>query len=392
MAGFVVALGLASSGLAGGIGTLETQQDATEIDSCTTITDPGRYVLTDDIQDTDADTCIDIRASDVVLDGNGSTIDSNLTESDFEGFQEEVETNGTFPWEDRWARIGIAVTGPEAPSNVTVQNVEVSEWFFGIYAANRTAQVSVQNVTSRNNADGISFYNAEDVTVTDSIVQGPSGGVVFDGVTGATVRGSEFRGAVDGVLVADSSNVTIAENRMTATEDGGFLYNVSGLEVRDNEVTESFWTAFAVFFSDGAEFTNNTIAETRGNVTFRHDTADVLLHNTSNASFDDTVVRDSGANWTVYATNSSRNNTGSNFSVGTTTLTYSLSNVAFSVHEDATDTGAIDGDTPVLVTNTGNESTLELEVQWSLVDDVGTSNGTTDDEPPGTAADGTPTD
>ncbi|MFC7047007.1 hypothetical protein ACFQH6_17840 [Halobacteriaceae archaeon GCM10025711] len=50
-------------------------RDATTLDSCTTITEGGRYVLAGDVVDSDADTCIRVRASDVVLDGAGHRVD-----------------------------------------------------------------------------------------------------------------------------------------------------------------------------------------------------------------------------------------------------------------------------------------------------------------------------
>lgn len=54
---------------------------ATEIDSCTVIDDPGRYVLTENIEDSEANVCIDIRASDVHFDVTGHTVDGVQTES-----------------------------------------------------------------------------------------------------------------------------------------------------------------------------------------------------------------------------------------------------------------------------------------------------------------------
>ena len=48
--------------------------EPTRIDGCTTISEPGRYVLTADLLDRDASTCIGVRSSDVVLDGAGHQI------------------------------------------------------------------------------------------------------------------------------------------------------------------------------------------------------------------------------------------------------------------------------------------------------------------------------
>lgn len=53
-----------------------TSQGVTEISQCTTIDEPGRYVLTSDITDSGARHCIRIIASDVVFDGQGHTLDA----------------------------------------------------------------------------------------------------------------------------------------------------------------------------------------------------------------------------------------------------------------------------------------------------------------------------
>lgn len=47
---------------------------APAVDSCTTIDEPGRYELTKDITASDENNCIEITASNVILDGREHTI------------------------------------------------------------------------------------------------------------------------------------------------------------------------------------------------------------------------------------------------------------------------------------------------------------------------------
>src|SRR6056297_2102384 len=82
------------------------------IASCTTITEPGRYVLTADITDSEADSCIRIRSADVVLVGRNHRIDGL---GDFGTAGVVARSNTDRPLE-----------------NVTVRNVTVTDWDDGI--------------------------------------------------------------------------------------------------------------------------------------------------------------------------------------------------------------------------------------------------------------------
>jgi hypothetical protein len=101
------------------VGTVVTaSDDPTEIDACTTITEPGTYVLAADITaDVDRVGCIEVEASDVTLDGNGHTITGGEGENEV---------------------IGVAINprGPQAGTleNVTVENLTMSGLRDGIRA------------------------------------------------------------------------------------------------------------------------------------------------------------------------------------------------------------------------------------------------------------------
>ncbi|WP_175501593.1 right-handed parallel beta-helix repeat-containing protein [Halogeometricum limi] len=71
-----VTLVLVASVTAGPFATIQpVAAEPTPIDACTTITEPGRYVLTENLRDVTDATCIRIAASDVVLDGDGKRIE-----------------------------------------------------------------------------------------------------------------------------------------------------------------------------------------------------------------------------------------------------------------------------------------------------------------------------
>lgn len=123
--------------------------DATRIDSCTRITDPGTYVLTADVEDDQStrlsESCIRIATDDVVFDGNGHTIDGR-------GISDTR---------------GVTATG----TNVTVRNVTVSDWDRGIYYRNVSGG-TIRGANATANGYGIDLDRSSGVAVMDNDVSG----------------------------------------------------------------------------------------------------------------------------------------------------------------------------------------------------------------------------
>lgn len=140
LAGLV--LGAAAVGTAGSTAGSGTQ--ATEIDGCTTIDQPGRYVITDNQTyggTIGSTACITVVADDVVIDGQGSTFDgrgiSNTT--------------------------AIRVAGGK---NVVVRNLVVADWHYGVHYLGAD-DGAVRNVTFRYNVYGAVLDGADGVSVTN---------------------------------------------------------------------------------------------------------------------------------------------------------------------------------------------------------------------------------
>lgn len=142
------------------------------VDSCTTIEESGTYVLTDDVENAGgtsiSESCIEIRADDVTLDGDGHDL----------GGRGESHTDG------------VAVVDAE---NVTLRNFEVHDWHNGIDVEN--GSVSISDVRSYGNAYGIRLENA-----TDSEV---SGNEIVDNLVG---------------IHAVDSEVSLSDNDLTGNE------------------------------------------------------------------------------------------------------------------------------------------------------------------------------
>ncbi|RBI58510.1 hypothetical protein DMJ13_26470 [halophilic archaeon] len=130
----------------------------TNITSCTTISEPGQYALRRDIRGSAglSDSCITIRANNVVLDGFGHTVNGRGA------------TNST----------GIRVEG-NSVTDVTIRAVTVTGWNRGIHVMN-SSRVSVQNITARGNAEAVTYWNTVHSSISRSKIRRNLFGVVTD--------------------------------------------------------------------------------------------------------------------------------------------------------------------------------------------------------------------
>lgn len=172
----------------------------TVVDSCTTIDEPGRYVLSSDLDVGRHADCIVVRADDVVLDGRGHRLDGpGVT---------EVQPD---PADPSYAELvppptGVLVTGDD----VAVTRLALSGWAPAV--AVRGGDAAVTNVTAT--------------------VDTWEGGVALAGVNG-TVAESEFRVEDDrtsGILVGAGTEQTVRDNRLSL--DGAGATGVEVTQVR----------------------------------------------------------------------------------------------------------------------------------------------------------------
>ncbi|CAG0987412.1 MAG: cell surface glycoprotein [Candidatus Methanoperedens nitroreducens] len=153
---------------------------ATGVNSCMYINDSGSYTLTTDILD-NTSPCIRILADNVDFDGSGYTIDG-IDEADSYGVQ--AGTNYT---------------------NITVRNLTVSDWFYGISYQN-TSSGRITGITAVSNVNGIYLDNSNNNTITDNT--------------------QELNNI--GINLTSSNNNTLARNIMTSNSNYGIYLSSSG--------------------------------------------------------------------------------------------------------------------------------------------------------------------
>ncbi len=197
-----------------------------EVNSCTTITEPGTYHLTQDIVDSGQAACIKIWSNDVVFDGGGNTIDGHG-----EG-------------------IGIYAGGLLGTlENVTVTNTVVTDWATGIKYLDVTNGALTENDVRRTTDAGILFVRSDGNALTGNDVVANTG---------------------NGMVIYLSDDNTLVNNR-AANNGGGGLLGGSGFgiwlsvahdnELRDNTVSNNVLNGIHLSQSYRNELVANTVTD-----------------------------------------------------------------------------------------------------------------------------------
>ena len=251
-----------------------------EIDSCTTINESGTYELTDDIESSADGVCIHVRASDVVLDGNGNGV-IGTGASDSIGL---LVYNGTVGGFD----------DAESLTNVTVRDIEVADWDRGVRAGPEVdspgPQIRLLDVSVRN-AGGISLYGTDDSVLRDVSVTGGEIGLYLwevRNVTGEDVTITDNAGV--GLFFAQDVENSRFSGLEAAENDGGGVY--FSTDVVNNSVTNATVEnngAYGVQFSDSRENVvgQSTITGTDGPA--------VVGDNPAGDRLEDVTIRDGDA-------------------------------------------------------------------------------------------------
>lgn len=183
----------------------------------TVITRPGRYLVMQDFAAPEAQIGIDVRSSDVIIDGLGHTI-----------------TGGK-----KFNSNGLSVYNESVQlSNVTVSNLSFGSWFIGANYLN-TRDSRTENLTTIGNDYGIVMTLGERMLLNSSDVSANT----YDGLSISSVTGSRF---VD--ITADSSmygiwssgsSVNSFENCTASNNQQGIQFQTSSNNTFQNITAES---------------------------------------------------------------------------------------------------------------------------------------------------------
>ncbi|WP_158059193.1 right-handed parallel beta-helix repeat-containing protein [Halorussus halophilus] len=184
-------------------GTSIQAADPTVLDSCTVVTEPGSYVLDADIETATAGVCIEIRADDVVFDGQNNLLD------------------GLRPPTQAGLTIGIRVTNA---TNVTVRNVRLAEWDDGIAFDNSSNGV-VSGLVAEETGAAISATNSTNVSVGESSLRDGGVAISFDQVRGGEIADVFARNnSISGITLDQSRRVAIRNVTAIANTSFGPMF------------------------------------------------------------------------------------------------------------------------------------------------------------------------
>lgn len=189
-------------------------ETVTAIDSCTNITSPGEYELVDDIQTDEAGTCLRITAEDVVLDGNGHTID---------GPGSDEQSTGIYPGDD----------------DVVIRNLEITGWNAGITA---NGHYQLENATVRENGIGLNHFYWDGTATLANVVIEQNDGLGIEAAGGS----------------GNGTNVTIRENG-----EGLFLWEGS-YDFESSRIVDNEGTGIRVSVHSSITVTNTTVSSNGG--------------------------------------------------------------------------------------------------------------------------------
>ncbi|QLD91182.1 right-handed parallel beta-helix repeat-containing protein [Natronomonas salina] len=188
-------------------------ESPTEIDDCTVVDESGEYELTEDVETDQTDSCIEIRADDVTIDGNGHVLQGP-----------GADQNGT----------GIDLHSDGDNSGLVVRNVEIAGWSTGLYAG---GDYELEDAVVRDNGDGLHHHQGgaerlENVTVENndrgmySMMAGTSG-------TDVTVRENGV-----GIVGEDGGNYGLESSRLVDNDEAGAkILHSSQLNLSDSTVS-----------------------------------------------------------------------------------------------------------------------------------------------------------
>jgi len=221
-----------------------------EIDSCTKIDSPGQYSLTADIQNSQKNTCITITANDVVLDGNGYTIDG-------------VDTDGT---------IGVELSQPEEEiRNVTITDLTVSDWGTGIgqpeFGQGRLIEAQITETTVTSNNYGVYLINVEQSRVSGSTIEenAEAGIILRDFGNDNRITDNEIQSNTGlGIrLFEGGSNARVSNNLIESNDGDGINAGnaVDDLQIVNNRIESNGADGVEIDDSSGAQIRGNNINE-----------------------------------------------------------------------------------------------------------------------------------
>ena len=248
-------------------------QGPIEINSCTRISSPGEYVLTQSITNSGVTSCINITSSDVIFDGGGYTVDGNgLT------------------------NYGLAVNNV---NHITVKNLVVQDWNTRAVNIVNSNNNNFDNITVKSgNYDGFSLQNSNNNILRNiKALNTGNVGFVFENSYGNDLKDSIFQNNAwedfDIYLTGGVSGCNNEVSNVSLTKYQLYYYNKS--------VTLKDIYAGAIYLcnADNSTVTNATVAANGQNSISNYYVENVTYTNITTSGLKEAIFFKYSANNTI---------------------------------------------------------------------------------------------
>jgi parallel beta-helix repeat protein len=232
-------------------------------------------VLIRSITDSPLGYCINITSSDVIFDGAGYTIDGK-------------DTYGTY---------GVYVYNPAtALTNITVKNLKVSDWHFGIYYRNiQNGRINENNANS--NLFGIRLaYSSNSILTNNTASSNSNDGILLDYSNNAILTNNTANLNNYGInFYPFSNNNTLIKNNVSSNNYNGIWFETDFL---------------SLYFSSNNTLTNNIVSSNKDGIILSHFINGTLINNNVSQNANTGIFLSQSSDNTLSNNNASSNNIG----------------------------------------------------------------------------------
>lgn len=248
---------------------------ATPINSCRVISLPGEYVLTRSIINSTATYCINITSSNVIFDGAGYTMDG----------KDVYNTYGVYAYNP-----AITLT------NITVKNLKLSDWHYGIYYR-KVQNGNINNNTASSNLFGIRLQYSDNNILSAN-----------------TVSSNVY----DGFLIDYSNNSILANNDANFNNYGIHIYPFSNNNIlTSNNASSNTYVGIwfdsdflSPYFSSNNNLTNNIASSNMDGIILNHFRNSSLTNNNASQNGNNGFFLSQSSDNTLTNNDASSNNIG----------------------------------------------------------------------------------
>jgi parallel beta-helix repeat protein len=165
-------------------------------------------------------------------------------------------------------------------NNVTVKNIEIREFEFGIYLNHSTFNSIVKNTLTAIKFEAIRLYESSHNNITaNEIAVNNIDGIVLYGSFNNTITRNNITNNYDGIRLYSSSNNTLRENNVAGNSWGIFLAISSNNIVLRNNLTVNTAAIGLKWASNENEISQNSIMQNDYGIDLSNSSNNFIYHN-----------------------------------------------------------------------------------------------------------------